>query len=236
MSWIPPRSYAPEIMDRTDNDREALEGALRSIRRVNRWLGGQTALRDALRQRWTDAKGNTVRLLDIGTGEADLPIAALEWARRDGIDLEVVAVELDPITAAIARDAGRDYPQIEVIRADAFELPFADNSFDFVTASMFLHHFHELEVVRLLHRFAQVASRAVIVNDLRRHRLPYAFIRTLCTLLRPHPMFVHDAPLSVLRGFTDEELAWAAHQCTTAPAHLERRWPFRLVLTLETGS
>ena len=223
-------------MDRVDNSREELEAALASIRRVNRWLGGRNALVQALEPWLRDPpKGRPLRLLDIGTGDADIPLAVAREAAKRGIELQIVAIELDPATAAIARDHVASECSIKIVRADALALPFADGSFDLVTASLFLHHFHELEVVRLLHSFARVASGAVVINDLHRHRLPYWFIRAVCLLLRPDPMFANDAPLSVLRGFTVDELAWAAHQATRAPVRLRRRWPFRLVLELHTS-
>ena len=95
---------------------------------------------------------------------------------------------------------------------------------------MFLHHYREAEVVRLLADWRRIARRAVVVNDLRRHWLPWAFISLVSRLTRRHPLFVHDAALSVLRGFTAEELGRAAGG--VPGASVRAHWPFRLVLTL----
>ena len=45
-------------------------------------------------------------------------------------------------------------------------------------------------------------------------------------------MFVHDAPLSVLRGFTPDELLRAGDEVCNTRASVRRLWPYRLLLTL----
>ena len=100
---------------------------------------------------------------------------------------------------------------------------------------MFLHHFAEAEAAALLASFAKVARRAVIVNDLERGALPWAFIAVAARLARRSALFVHDAPLSVRRGFTVSELRALARRAGSDRARVTRRWPFRLALTLPAG-
>jgi ubiquinone/menaquinone biosynthesis C-methylase UbiE len=146
--------------------------------------------------------------------------------------LSVTAVDSDANTASIAHRACATRPEIHVLRADAFSLPFAARSFDVVTASMFLHHFDHRDVVRLLRRFVRLARRAVLINDLRRDWLPWGFIYVVARVTRRHPMFVHDAPLSVLRGFTAAELLLAAHDAGAEGARVRCGWPYRVSMTL----
>jgi hypothetical protein len=77
------RSAEPEIIDGNEFSVEELRGCLSELRRVNRFLGGRRALSqhlypmiEALR-----AQGRRhIRLLDVGTGSADLPVTIVEWA------------------------------------------------------------------------------------------------------------------------------------------------------------
>ncbi|HKQ60445.1 MAG TPA: methyltransferase domain-containing protein, partial [Candidatus Polarisedimenticolaceae bacterium] len=229
MSLVPPRSHAPELMDRSDNPREALAAALRDLRLVNRWLGGRRVLSEAIRPLLlAHPPQRPLRLLDVGTGDADLPLALLELAQGLGRSLEVTAVDRDPQTVALAAQAVRGRGAIHVVQADARRLPFAPGAFDLVTASLFLHHFRQHEVVELLAAFRRLARRAVLVNDLRRHRVPWLFIGLAGRATRRSAMFVHDGPLSVLRGFTAGELLEAARGAGARGARVERRWPYRL--------
>jgi len=235
MLMVPRRSNAPELLDRDGHGVAELAGALRDIRAVNRLLGGSRTLLDALRPVIRRTKpGVPLEVLDVGTGAADLPLAMVRCAGRMGRELWVTAVDRDPTTATIAARAAARSPQIRIVCADARHLPFPPNSFDVVTASMFLHHFELCEVVRLLARFRELARRAVLINDLRRHLVPWSFIALVSRVTRRDPMFVHDAPLSVLRGFTVAELLQAARESGAASVALKRRWPFRLAVTLES--
>lgn len=223
-------------MDRPDNSVADLTGALDDIGLVNRYLRGSAILINAVRPylRALPA-GETLSVLDVGTGGADLPIDLVASARRLGRGIRVVAVDRDPVTLNYAREKTAATPQIEVLSADAFDLPFPPGSFDIVTASMFLHHFTHDEAVRLLAGFRRIARRAVLINDLRRHLVSWAFIGLASRVTRRHPMFVHDAALSVLRGFTADELRAAARDAGAPEAKVVRRLPYRLLLTMPGG-
>lgn len=223
-------------MDRLDNAPADLAGALRDIRAVNRFLGGSKVIVDALRPMLRDHPGpSPLAVLDVGTGSADVPVDLVREARKAGRAIRVVAVDRDPVTLAEARRTTGAFREIEVREADATDLPFDAGAFDVVTASMFLHHFDAASAASLLTSFRRIARRAVLVNDLERHLVPWAAISVLARATRRHPMFVHDAPLSVLRGFTAGELREAAAAAGAPGARLEARWPYRWLLTLPGG-
>ncbi len=233
MSWlVPARRHDPEWLDRPGNDPADLRSALEDIARVNRFLGGSAALLGALGPFLDAAEGRAISVLDVGAGGGDLPVVIANDARRRGVACRVVALDLDPVTAATAAAAAAAHPEIRVVRGDAFALPFPTASFDLVVASLFLHHFDHDAAVRLVRGFRRVARRAVVVNDLMRHRLPWAFIALAARATRRHPMFVHDAPLSVLRGFTAGELLRIAREAGAGEARVRTTSLFRLVLTL----
>ena len=220
-------------MDRADNEAADLNRTLDDIRLVNRFLRGSAILVNAVRPILSaHPAGETLRLLDVGTGGGDLPLDLVGCARRMGRPVRITAVDRDPITLAYARKETAAVPEIEVIDADAFELPFPPGSFDVVTASMFLHHFGHDDAVRLVAGFRKIARRAVLVNDLRRHAVSWAFISLASRVTRRHPMFVHDSALSVLRGFTRDELRAVARDAGASDAKVVWRLPYRLLLTM----
>ena len=230
---VPPRRLDPEWMDRTDNEPSDVVATLDDIRLVNRYLRGSKILLGAVRPFLASLReGETLSVLDVGTGGGDLPLDLVRQARRMGRKMKVVAVDRDPVTLDYAREKTAGTPEIEIRDADAFELPFPPASFDLVTASMFLHHFAHDDAVRLLAGFKALARRAVLINDLRRHVVSWTFIGLTSRMTRRHPMFVHDAALSVLRGFTKPELLAAARDAGAAGATVKRRLPYRLLLTM----
>lgn len=130
----------------------------------------------------------------------------------------------------------REAAALSLLRADGFRLPFPDAAFDFVTSSLMFHHFPEPAAARLLGELARVARRAVVVNDLVRHRIPWAAI-TILAALGGSRMVRHDGPLSVLRGWRPQELmALAEAAGLAARARVRRLRPYRLVLVVERGA
>jgi len=228
---VPARRSDPEWLDRTDNAAADVEHALRDIAWVNRRLGGARALRRGIDPFLEAApEGCTLEILDVGTGGGDLAAAMVEQGRRRGRRVHVTAVDRDPVAAAFA---AREAPKgVRVLRADASSLPFPERSFDLVTASLFLHHFRHPEAAALLSAFRRLARRAVVINELQRHRLPWAFISVSARVTGRSPLFVHDAALSVLRGFTETELRALARDAGAPEASVRRSWPFRLLLAL----
>ncbi|MEO1512121.1 MAG: hypothetical protein AAFU70_08615, partial [Planctomycetota bacterium] len=89
------RRHTPELMDEPDADRGELADSLRFIERVNAGMGGVEALLRPLRA-WSAGwpAGRRIELLDIATGAADLPIAAVRWANGRGLDLRVTAINV----------------------------------------------------------------------------------------------------------------------------------------------
>lgn len=199
----------PERMDDPETPRAELEASLRFIRAINRRLGGTRALIDRL-ERWSARwpRGKPVRLIDLGAGSADIPVAVRRWATLRGHDVRVTAVELHPTTAQLAREYVAEKEEIggvEVIEHDALALTdrFPPGSFDYAHAGMFLHHFNDVEVLTLLRIMDRLAERGVVWNDLLRGRLPRLGVRLLTA--RAPEIVRHDARASVDKGFTKSE-------------------------------
>jgi len=232
--WVPAeRRRDAEWMDADGNGRDALAPTLRDLRRVNRLLGGRAALLSAVRPRVEAIEpGGTFRMLDVGTGEGDLPRAVVDLAGRLGRRAEIVAIDRDPTVAALAAERCAGVAGIRVLRADALALPFAAGTFDVACASLFLHHFDDGAAVRVLREMARVARGGAVINDLRRHRVPWAFTAALGRLRLLSPMSRNDGPLSVLKGFTAAELL-ALGRAATGAARVRTSWGFRLVLEVD---
>ncbi|MGH9769244.1 MAG: methyltransferase domain-containing protein [Blastocatellia bacterium] len=223
------RSNEAELMDGADYTAAELVENLADLRRVNRYLGGQGALTRHLFPMIEATGRRRIRLLDAGSGSADIPARIVEWARNRGIEIEFVALDLNEIAALEARRRTASYPEIKVVRADAMNLPFDDRSFDFALASLFLHHFENPQAARLLKSFARVSRVAFIINDLRRHPVAYYSIKLLTQIFTRNRLVRNDSAVSVLRGFTEPDIREIARQAQT-PLQIFRHFPYRFIL------
>lgn len=214
-------------------DERALAASLEHVAGVNRWLGGTRALLGAL-QPLLPAHGS-VAILDVGTGSADIPLAIGALISRRGLRLNLIAVDRHPQTVRIAAGRTRDRANVHVCRANVLRLPFADNAFDFAVLALTLHHLADDEHVPALRELARVTRRAVLVSELERSWPHYLGARLLATTIwRGNALTRHDAPLSVLRGFTTAELLAIARAAGITRARVLRRFFYRLVLVLDS--
>jgi ubiquinone/menaquinone biosynthesis C-methylase UbiE len=205
LSGLKHRHRSDELMDAPDADPALVRQSLRFLRRVN-WLLGYTRSTLQHLERFSHSwrVDETIRILDVATGSADLPRAILRWADARGFrDVRLLGVDLHATTAAAALAQNPD-PRIRVVRGNALELPFADGSFDYATTSLFLHHLDDDDVVRVLREMSRVARRGIIAGDLIRRRRAYLWIK-LFTLFA-NPIVKNDGPASVAQAFTREEI------------------------------
>lgn len=231
----PDRLYEEELLDAGAGTDDDVLDNLTDLRRINRYLGGARAIVRTLSPRIKSDSTKAWSLLDVGIGSADIPLAVADQFRSRGIELSITGIDLSDRILRLLRDRLNIDSRMSLVRGDALSLPFADNSFDFVTASLFLHHFREDDAVRLLREFARVAKRSVIINDLVRDLVPYYFTRLTGPLLAKSYLTRNDAPVSVLRGFTAQELNRLARKAELSEYKIRRFFPYRLVLAVETG-
>jgi 2-polyprenyl-3-methyl-5-hydroxy-6-metoxy-1,4-benzoquinol methylase len=223
----------PEIMDSVTLDPHVVRRTLNFLGMTARHFGGADVIIDKLAA-WTSRlpENREFSVLDVGTGGAEIPVAIARWARRTGRRVNVLAVDLVPEIAAIARENAREYPEIEVRCGDAFDLRAAGATFDFVTASLFLHHVPTPRITDMLRLFDALARRGIVVSDLSRSGPSFWAVKALSLLTGNH-VVRHDGPLSVQRSFTRSELRDFARQAGLHYLHAEPAPWFRLALSGE---
>lgn len=202
-----PRCEQTELLDAEDHDARELKENFRDIRRVNRLLGGTSTVL-ALLPRLIDGVDDCqpVTILDLGTGCADIPLAISRWAKRRGIPVAITASDYMEDVLDVAREAIGDHNDISLARHDARSVPLPDQSFDIVLCSMTLHHFPPKEAVAILEEMHRLARRGFILNDLRRSKTGYVAAWIAARLTTRNRLTRNDAPLSVRRAYTPDEL------------------------------
>jgi len=264
VSWIfLERSHLPERMDLEALDAPTAARILRALERVNAWLGGVSATLSPLKRfskNWP--AGSKIRFLDWGTGGADIPRALVRWCRSRGFKAEVVGVDNNPAIVAYAREACKEYPEIQIAEGDLEREPSSglrppspiggrqglgtcplplgegtrradEGSFDYVLSSLTLHHLSDAQIVSLLKESNRLAKRGIIMNDLKRSARAWAWIWGLSRLTAADPVVQHDGPLSVKRAFTPQELTHLATQAGVTYLTVKTHFGYRLTLAGE---
>ena len=225
---------AIELMDQPGQNRDELESTLRDLAWLNRFSGGTRAILHEL-DRLLPGLPASFRVLDVGTGYADVPRAIVDWARARQLLVAVEAVDRHPEILALARRACDRYPEISLRQAEALHLPHPDDSVHLVVASLLLHHMEGDEPVRLLRELYRVASHAVVVADLVRGRARLAATALAVRLASRNRLIRHDGPISIQRAFLPDEAESLARAGGWSRVRVRRRLMFRLVLTGEKG-
>jgi 2-polyprenyl-3-methyl-5-hydroxy-6-metoxy-1,4-benzoquinol methylase len=224
---VPRRRHGEEYLDDPAINARVAQRSMEDVARSNALFGGAQAvlaeLDDVFREALTAHRGPRLTLLDVGTGLGDIPARVRERAAQRGISLQTIGLDTSNVLAVAARaDA------LPIVRADALTLPMANRSVDVVMCSQVLHHFRGDDGARLLRELDRVARVRVVVSDIRRSWLAAAGIWVASWPLRFHPVSRHDGVVSVLRGFTREELATAVTSAVGVAPRVRRHRGFRV--------
>lgn len=226
---VPPRAPADrrELMDVEEGRIDEIRGALRELARVNRLLGGVRTSLAHLGELLPATGRRDVTVLDVAAGGGDMAEAMTRWAAARGWRLRFTFLDRHPVVLATLREEGSP---ARLVRGDALALPFGDASFDLCVTSLFFHHLEREEVRGVFLEMRRVARTGVLVNDLVRDRVAWAWIVLLSRLFTRNRLVRHDGPLSVLRAYRPGDFRALAREAGLARWGVARHFPYRMCL------
>jgi hypothetical protein len=236
---IPTRVEREEFLDLGAGSARDVRQNLGQMQRINDWFGGTRALFSHLLPRL--ARHNSrVTLLDLGTGMAGIPAALIRWGRRRGVEIRIFGIDR---SRRIIDTTRRDIASIDLLQADARDLPFLPGSVDYVISSLFLHHLSPIELSDTLCQSYHLARKSVIMSDLVRGWLPWVAFHLIQPVVAPNHLTRRDGLLSILRAYTPAELFEIAHLAVdeNQPVHpplpadvrVYSHWPWRMTLVVD---
>jgi 2-polyprenyl-3-methyl-5-hydroxy-6-metoxy-1,4-benzoquinol methylase len=175
------------------------EGCLHQLDRVGKILGGH---RVGLKL-FDQLKLTPTSILDIGCGGGQFcHILAKKYPNTS-----ILGIDLNPNAIAFAKkNKPQELNSVHYKLQNDKTLPFEENSFDVVTATLVCHHMEEEELSVFLKHCYQVAKHAVILNDLHRHWIPHAVFSLIAPPLFSNRLIFHDGLASIRRGFKKRDL------------------------------
>lgn len=196
----PRRRRGVEYLDEPGIDPRVVRRSLDDVARSNALFGGTRAVLEELRLAFPEL-GTRATLLDVGGGIGDIAAGARDLARSRGIELTPFVLDRAEALAAASRARVGNG-----VRAHALALPFANRSVDVAICSQTLHHFDDADAFTVLRELDRVARVRVIVSDIRRSWIAAGGLWLMSFPLRFHPVSRHDGVVSIMRGYTVDEL------------------------------
>ncbi|MGE5324683.1 MAG: methyltransferase domain-containing protein [Actinomycetota bacterium] len=190
------RVVVPELLDEDAGTREEVEDSLADLRMFNQRFGGIHTTRNVLRRIARQRRLKNILWLDVAGGRGDVASLTRQSLLPSGIDSEAVILDRAPSHMNGSQPS---------ICGDAVRLPFADTSFDVVGCSLFAHHLERTEIECFAREGLRVARHAFFIHDLVRHPVHLALAYAGFPLYRSR-ITRHDAPASVRRAYTVEEM------------------------------
>jgi len=194
------RALTPEILDFLAPDDPRAQRSRRDLARINWVMRQSTIMAGALA-----ALPEPRLLADLGGGDGRFLLSVAERLAKRWSSVRVVILDRQNIVSEITRAGFAALGwRCEVLQGDIFEtLPRVEP--DIVTANLFLHHFDDAGLARLLALVAS-QSRAFVACEPRRSAFSLLGAR-LVFALGANDVTRHDAVASVQAGFHDLELS-----------------------------
>lgn len=225
MTSLALRSRQDEQMDAADLDAATYANVLDDLARVNRWTLTARSILAFLGK--AVGQKRAFSLLDVGFGDGDMLRAIARWARKQGIEARLTGVDLNPRSAAIAREATDPGMRIAYRTGDYAHQP---ERFDYMISSQVAHHMTDSQLSHFLIHMEREAVRGWLISDLHRHRISYVGYPLLARALGVHRIVREDGQLSIARSFRPPEWREIVQDAgiDADQVNIVRRFPFRL--------
>ncbi len=198
------RLVEPELLDTLPPEDPRAMGSRRDLRRVNAWMGNHRIMRRALEQHLpAEAAG---RLLEIGAGDGEFFRQLVRsWATPWGQPRATLLDMQNIVTPATLAACARLGWEVDTVVADVFAAPPMAEPPAAVVANLFLHHFEDAALARLL---AKIAGQTRLFIAVEPHRFAQPWVcGQLLRLIGCNAVTVHDGTVSVRAGFRGRELS-----------------------------
>lgn len=224
------RSLETELMDTEPVSLDEFRACLKDLAAVNTLTLTRRPTLAWLKQATRNFRpGDRLSLIDVGFGYGDMLRDIHGWCVARGYRPELAGIDLNPWSAASAREATPAHMSIDYYTADVFAFR-ADRPVDFIVSSQFTHHLSDADVAAFIRWMEGTASRGWFTVDLHRHPVPFYAFGVLAQIAGWHRFVQHDGPVSIARSFRRADWRHLIEQAGLDPAAAEIRWrvPFRM--------
>ncbi len=158
-----------------------------------------------------------------------------DWASRKNLKVRITGIDANPNIITYARKNTADYPNIDYLTMDIFNPEFSELTCDIFTATLFMHHLSDEQLVDILLKMKTQARIGIVINDLHRHWFAYHSIKLITRVFSKSEMVRNDAAVSVRRSFLKFELSNLLLSANLLNYDIRWFWAFRWQLVIRTS-
>jgi 2-polyprenyl-3-methyl-5-hydroxy-6-metoxy-1,4-benzoquinol methylase len=223
-------------MDLPITDESEIFINLKELEFINTLTGGPALVFAELQQILAAKKLSSdteIHIVDIGFGAGDMFVFLLENAHKLPCKIRLTGVDLMPEAKNYALKMHPELAEkVDFVTSDYTDWFAAGNQPDIVVAGLFCHHLTDAQLLVFFENMAKNVKTAAIINDLHRHRIAYYGIKQLTKWFSASRFTKNDAPLSVLRGFSRQELVNLLEKANVKNYTVTWKWAFRFLLVI----
>ncbi|WP_346881777.1 methyltransferase domain-containing protein [uncultured Algibacter sp.] len=227
------RSKETEIMDDFSMKGELLRDTLDKLGSINKWLGGNaitiSGVANFLKNK---TKDKIYTIVDLGCGHGDILRVLADYGRKKGYKFKLIGIDANQDTIDYADELSMGYPEISFKTLDIFSEEFKTTTYDLALMTLFLHHFDDKQILKIIKTLSHSARLGVVVNDLQRSKIAYSLFKLLGFFITNH-MIKQDGLTSILRAFKRQELEHVS-QKLNLKYKIYWRWAFRYQWLIKT--
>ena len=221
-----------EIMDEEELSPQQLSLAYKDINKSNSLLGGFKVSYDAI-SNLIQANNRDYSVLDIGCGEGEQLRYLARRFRKEGLRFHFYGLDLNEEAIEMARKKSVDFPELQFFKGDILSPNLELPKCDFVISTLTLHHFIDEKIPAFLDSCGEFATKALVINDLQRGRLPYYLFKIFSLIFIRSPIARNDGLISIRRGFSRNELEMFSVKLNQYAHHIKWKWAFRYVWVMQ---
>lgn len=228
------RNRDPELMDDCYVDGSTLSKVLDDLDRTNRLLGGNSITVNGVERLIQEHSQESYTIMDMGCGNGSMLREIVKLARRSGISIEAIGIDLSDQGLSIARAASTNYPEIRYLKQDILALAPYDLECDILLCTLTMHHFYNEKIPIFLQQFSKLARIGIVINDLQRSPIAYHLFKGFSTIFIRTKIAKHDGLISIQSGFTKAELKSFAKDLPSVRHEIQWKWAFRYLWIMRT--
>ncbi len=192
------RIVEPEILDTLPPDDPRAARSRRDLRRVNWFMANPAIMANALRK---NIPGPPKQIAELGAGDGHFlhrVAEKLAWQNVHAVLLD----RQNTVSAEALAGLSKITWQPETVVADVFDW---DGPAEIIIANLFIHHFDDDRLARLLQKISRNATLFIALEP---HRFYFPFPCALTTLfVGCSRVTIHDAEASIRAGFVRREIS-----------------------------